>query len=329
MLILNRDNIRNVCSMRDAIHIAKDALRIFSQGKSVVPLRTKINLSKFGGQCIFMPGYIEEMGSAGIKIVSVFPKNIEKGLISVPSKMVLINGETGEVCAILEGTYLTQLRTGGVAGAATEILSRKDAKVGALFGGGGQGAAQIEAMLTVRKLELIKIYDINPERAKELAIKMQKELSSFDTKIIAVNSSDEAIENADVITTVTTSRKPVFDGRKVKRGAHINALGSYTPQMQEIDDEIMKRADKIYLDSKEAVLAESGDLIIPITKGTISINDITGELGEAVAGLLPRRERDDEITIFDSVGIAILDIATSQLIFKKALDLGFGIHIDF
>jgi ornithine cyclodeaminase len=329
MLLLNRDDIKSVLSMRDAIHVAEDALRIFSLRKCVVPLRTKINISKFEGQCIFMPGYIEEMDSAGIKILSFFPKNIERGLISVRSKMVLISGETGEVHAILEGTYLTQLRTGGVAGAATEILSRKDAKVGALFGGGGQGAAQLEAMLTVRKLELVKIYDINPERAKEFAAKMRKELSSFDAEIMAVDSSDEAIENADVITTATTSIKPVFDGRKVKRGAHINALGSYTPQMQEIDDEIMKRADKIYLDSKEAVLSESGDLIIPMTKGTISLNDISGELGEAIAGLLPRRERDDEITIFDSVGIAILDIVTSQWIYEKALDLGLGFHIDF
>ena len=329
MLLLNRDDIKSVLSMRDAIQAAKDALRIFSQGKGIVPLRTNINVSKFEGQCLFMPGYIEEMGSAGIKISSVFPKNIEKGLPSVPSKMVLISGETGEVRAIMDGTYLTQLRTGGVAGAATEILSRKDAKVGALFGGGGQGAAQLEAMLTVRKLELVKIFDINLERAKEFAAKMREELSSFAAEIIAVDSSETAIENADVITTATTSKKPVFDGRKVKRGAHINALGSYTPQMQEIDDEIMKRADKIYLDSKEAVLSEAGDLIIPIAKGTISTNDITGELGDVIAGLLPGRERDDEIIIFDSVGIAILDIVASQMIYKKALDLGFGIPIDF
>jgi ornithine cyclodeaminase len=329
MLLLNREDIKRVCSMRNAVDVARDALRIFSRGRCVIPLRTKINMPKFEGQCLIMPGYIEETAGAGIKIVSVFPKNIDKGLVSVPSKMILISGETGEVHAILEGTYLTQLRTGGVAGAATEILARKDAKIGALFGGGGQGAAQLEAMLTVRKMELIKIYDIRPGRAGEFAARMRDAFSSFDADIIAVDSPDEAVADADIITTATTSREPVFDGRKIKSGAHINALGSFMPQMREIDDEIVKRADKIFLDSREAVLAESGDLIVPIAQGTIGTNDITGELGDIVAGLLPGRERDDEITIFDSVGIAVLDIVTAQWIFKKASDLGFGVPIDF
>lgn len=329
MLILNRDDMKNIFTMRDAIDADKEALRIFSQGKSVVPLRTNINVPKYEGQCLFMPGYVEELDTAGAKIVSVFPHNIEKGKTSVPSKMILISGETGEVCAMMDGTYLTQLRTGALAGAATEIIAREDAKIGAVFGTGGQGAGQLEAMLAARKLELVKVFDINYERAKEFAARMQSELENYGARIQAVKSSDEAVEDADIITTATTSKKPVFDGRKVKEGAHINAIGAYTPQMQEIDEYIVKRADKIYLDSKDAVLSEAGDMIIPIEKGIIGKDKITGELGEVILKKVVGRENDKEITIFDTVGIAVLDVVTAHMIYKKALGLGIGTEIEF
>ena len=145
--ILNESDMRNVFTMSDAIKADKDALELYSLGKSVVPLRINIDVPEYSGQSLYMAGYAPDAGALGVKIVSVYPKNIEKGLTSVPATMVLVNQETGEVCAMLDGTYLTRIRTGAVSGAATDILARKNSRSFALFGTGGQAATQLEAYL--------------------------------------------------------------------------------------------------------------------------------------------------------------------------------------
>ncbi|CAB1262627.1 Ornithine cyclodeaminase [Clostridiaceae bacterium BL-3] len=328
MLLLNKEDIKKVFDMKDAIDAAKESLSIFSQGKSVVPLRTNIDIPKYEGQSLFMPAYVESLDSAGIKIVSVFPKNIEKGLPSVPAKMILLDGKTGDVICIMDGTYLTQLRTGATSGAAADILSRKDSKNGALFGTGGQAASQLEAMLTVRNLNIVKVFDIDKERAEVFAERMSGELSRFSTKIVAAESSDDAVNDADIITTVTTSKKAVFNGRLVKKGAHINGVGSYTPVMEELDEYIVQNADKIYMDSKSAVLSESGDFIIPIQKGLIDESKINGELGEVICGKIQGRISEDEITIYETVGIAVMDVVTAYKIYEKAVKAKIGTNVD-
>lgn len=328
MLLLNKEDIKKVFDMKDAIDAAKESLSIFSQGKSVVPLRTNIDIPKYEGQSLFMPAYVESLDSAGIKIVSVFPKNIEKGLPSVPAKMILLDGKTGDVICIMDGTYLTQLRTGATSGAAADMLSRKDSKNGALFGTGGQAASQLEAMLTVRNLNIVKVFDIDKERAEVFAERMSGELSRFSTKIVAAESSDDAVNDADIITTVTTSKKAVFNGRLVKKGAHINGVGSYTPVMEELDEYIVQNADKIYMDSKSAVLSESGDFIIPIQKGLIDESKINGELGEVICGKIQGRIFEDEITIYETVGIAVMDVVTAYKIYEKAVKAKIGTNVD-
>ncbi|CAH2716814.1 Delta(1)-pyrroline-2-carboxylate reductase [Neobacillus rhizosphaerae] len=324
MLVLTKEDIKKVFTMKDAIEADKDALRIYSAGKCVSPLRVNIDIPKEQGQSLFMPAYVEEFDATGIKIVSVFPKNIEKGKPSVPAQMILLDGTTGEVCAILDGTYLTQLRTGAVQGAATDILAKKDAKIGVLFGTGGQAATQLEAMVCVRNLEEVRVFDINYERAKEFAETMQRELAAYDTEIVAVENGNEAVRNADIITCVTTSRRPVFDGTLVKKGAHVNGVGAYTPQMQELDENIVKNADKVFFDTKEGVLAEAGDFLIPMEKGIVSEQDFNGELGEVILGQILGRETDEEITLFKTVGAAVLDVVTAHQIYKKAIENNVG-----
>ena len=229
----------------------------------------------------------------------------------------------------MDGTYLTQLRTGAGSGAATDILSVKDAKKGALIGTGGQAECQLEAMLTVRKLESIKVFDMNLKRATEFCIEMSQKFAKYGTKISVANTTQEAIENADIITTVTTSKVPVIEGQFVKKGAHINAVGSYTPGMQEIDEYTIKNADKLFVDSKDAVLSESGDLIIPINKGIIDSSRIDGEIGEVLLGKIEGRKNDDEITIYKTVGIAVMDVVTANDIYNCALNMNIGTVIDF
>ncbi|HHW04216.1 MAG TPA: ornithine cyclodeaminase family protein [Thermoanaerobacterales bacterium] len=329
MLLLTKEDIKKVFSMKEAIEADKQAFSMYSQGKSTVPLRVNINVPKYQGQTLYMPAYVDDLDSGGVKIVSVFPGNIEKGMTSVQATMVLVNEETGEVCSILDGTYLTQLRTGAAQGAATDILARKDSKVGALFGTGGQAATQLEAMLTARNLERVYVFDINKKRAAEFAAKMQSELACYGAEIVANEDVEEVLPLADVITAVTTSKRPVFDGRLVKEGAHVNGVGAYTPDMQELDEYIVKRADRVYVDSKEAVLAEAGDFIIPMKKGIIDRDRINGELGEVIAGIVPGRQSEKEITLFKTVGIAVQDVVTAHKIYKKALEQGVGRQIQF
>jgi len=324
MLLLSKEDIKKVFSMKNAIEADKDAFRIFTEGKSDVPLRIQIPVPKHEGTLLFMPAYVADMDCASLKIVNIFPKNIDKGIPSAPAQVMLIDGTNGIVIAVLDGTFVTQLRTGAASGAAFDLLARKDAKKGALIGTGGQAATQLEAMIVARNLKEVKVYDLNLERTKNFVSRMQEELKGYGTKIMAAESSDEAIEDADLIVTVTPSSKPVFNGSKVKEGATVSCVGSYQPHMQEMDPVILTRASKIYFDSQEAVLSEAGDILIPLEDGTITKEDFTGDLGEVILGRVAGRENDDEIIVFKTVGIGTQDLMTAKYIYDKAIEKGIG-----
>ena len=329
ILILKESDISSMITMSDIIEADKEALSIYSSHKSNIPLRSNLDIPEYKGQCLFMNGYAAPAKALGVKIVSVYPENINKNLTSVPATMVLVDAETGIVNSLIDGTYLTRLRTGAISGLATDILSRKDSKILALFGTGGQAVTQLEAVLTVRKIEEVRVFDIFQDRAKEFAKKMSEKFSKkFNVKIIAAESSDKAIENADIITTVTTSKKPVFDANKVKKNVHINGVGSYTPDMQEIPEDILVKANKIYVDTRDGAINESGDLITPIKKGLIKKEKINGELGEVINGQIKGRENDDEMTFFKTTGSAVLDLVAAQKIYEMAKTKGVGQIVD-
>ena len=319
ILILKESDISSMITMSDIIEADKEALSIYSSQKSNIPLRSNLNVPEFNGQCLFMNGYAAPAKALGVKIVSVYPDNINKNIPSVPATMVLVNAETGMVNSLIDGTYLTRLRTGAISGLATDILARKDSKIFALFGTGGQAVTQLEAVLTVRNIEEVRVFDISKERAEEFAKKMSDKFGKkFNVKIIAAESSDAAIDNADIITTVTTSKKPVFDANKVKKNVHINGVGSYTPEMQEIPGDILVKANKIFVDTRDGAINESGDLINPIKDGLIQKEKINGELGEVINGVIKGRENDDEMTFFKTTGSAVLDLVAAQKIYEMA-----------
>ena len=319
ILILKESDISSMITMKDIIEADKEALSIYSSQKSNIPLRSNLNVPEFNGQCLFMNGYAAPAKALGVKIVSVYPDNINKNIPSVPATMVLVNAETGMVNSLIDGTYLTRLRTGAISGLATDILARKDSKIFALFGTGGQAVTQLEAVLTVRNIEEVRVFDISKERAEEFAKKMSDKFGKkFNVKIIAAESSDATIDNADIITTVTTSKKPVFDANKVKKNAHINGVGSYTPEMQEIPGDILVKANKIFVDTRDGAINESGDLINPIKDGLIQKEKINGELGEVINGVIKGRENDDEMTFFKTTGSAVLDLVAAQKIYEMA-----------
>ena len=317
--VLKEQEMRELFSMEEAIECAKEALRIYTIGGADIPLRVNIPVAAAGGQALYMPGYVEAEEALGIKIVSVYPKNVERGISSVPATMILMSVETGEVCGILDGTWLTRQRTGATAGAATDLLARKDAKIGALIGTGGQAETQLEAMLTVRDLETVWVYDLSPERCREFCVQMTTQFAGkFTTKILPAASSDEAICGADIITAVTTSKRPVFDGTKVKAGAHVNGVGAFTVEMLELPKEIITRADLLVADTLHGVLHEAGDLMAALAKGAVKESDLL-EFGKLVENPALGRKNDEEITLFKTVGSGVLDVMTGKRIYEKAV----------
>lgn len=324
MLLLSREDIKKVFTMKDAIETNKECFKIFSEGKSEVPLRTTIQAPNHNGVFLFMPSYVEELDVAGLKVVNIFPENAKENLPTAPAQVLLIDGKTGIVSSILDGTYVTQLRTGASSGAAFDLFAVKDAKIGALIGTGGQAATQLEAMMVVKELDEVRVFDLDPNRRQAFVNRMQEELKCYNTKIVEAVSSDDAIENADIIVTVTPSSKPVFDGTKVKKGATVSCVGAYQHHMQEMDPAILPRASKIYFDSEEAVLSESGDILIPLEEGIITKDDFTGDIGDVLLGKVVGRENDDEIIVYENVGIGVLDLMTARAIYLKAIEAEVG-----
>jgi ornithine cyclodeaminase len=227
----------------------------------------------------------------------------------------------------MEGGYLTALRTGAGSGAATALLARSAAEVAAIFGAGAQARAQILAVAAARPIRRFWIYARRRENVEALIADMQPRLGP-SVELLAAESPSQAMREALVICAATTSSTPVFNGADLQCGAHVNGVGSYKPEMQEIDCATLKRASKIVVDSREAALAEAGDLIVAIARGEIKLDDIHGEIGEIAAGLKAGRENDDEITYFKSVGNAAQDAAVAQAIYHRALKDNLGVEID-
>lgn len=327
MLFLTKEDIQQCFSMREAIDACKEALALYSDGKASIPLRTNIDVPAQGGQSLYMPGYVagkEGKDALGVKIVSVYPNNIDKNLPSVPATMVVLDAETGIVKAMMDGTYLTQLRTGAVQGAATELLSSDTAEIGALIGTGGQAEGQLWAMITARPLKEVRIFDIDFDRAESFA----KEMSDkFGISVIPAKTAEECVSGADVITSVTTSKRPTFSAEWIKEGAHINGVGAYTPEMCEIPREIIKASDAVIFDTMDGVLQEAGDFIQPLEDGYVDREAYLGELGQLVLGQVEGRKNESDITIFKTVGSAVLDVFVAQKIVEQAEEKALGTTI--
>lgn len=324
MLILTADEIRKVLPMKDAIEAMKQAYASLSDGKAEVPLRSRLPVPPHDGLTLFMPAFVNDKKSQAlaVKVVSVFPRNPQHNLPLIFAAVLVLDASTGKPVALLEGSTLTAIRTGAASGLATAILSRSDSRVAAIFGAGAQARTQLEATCTVRTIEQVWVYDADLERAEAFVAELAG-LGSIPRNLHIAKTSEEAIHEADIICTATTSMSPVFDDAKLKPGVHINAIGSYTPEMQEIPSETVGRAH-IVVDSISATLAETGDLVIPIRSGLIKTEDVNTELGEILLGRKPGRKSADEITFFKSVGIAVQDAMAAQVALENAQKLGLG-----
>ncbi len=326
--VFSEKDIRQAVPMERAIIVLKDAFIQLSAGKANVPLRSAIPVPAHSGQTLFMPAYLEGSGALGAKIVSVFPDNRKRDLPIIHALVILVDSSTGVPQAFLDGTYLTALRTGAVSGLATELLARKSARTAAIFGAGVQGRTQLEAICRVRRLEKVWVFDPNTRASENFVSEMKTLGQPIPEAIFVARSSSQAIEEADIICAATTSSKPVFADSDLRPGTHINGVGSFTPEAQEIPAETVSRA-KVIVDSRQASLAEAGDLMIPLRRGLIGPDHIYAELGQIAAGQLPGRETRQEVTFFKSVGLAIQDIAVAALVLQEAEKSSLGMEVDF
>lgn len=324
MLLLNEQDIRKVFDMNDAIDSNIEAYKIFSSGNAVVPLRQVITADEGRGNFAFMPAYSSKLGAAGIKIVNIFPGNRERGEATTIGQVLLMDDKSGEVLALMDGSFITKFRTGAASGAAFTLFARNDAKIGCLIGTGGQADCQLEAMLAACDLDEVRIVARDFAKTEKFTEEMSERFKDSGTKLIAYDDANEAVDGADVIVVVTVSTEPVFDANRVKKGAVVSGVGSYTAEMNEIDPKLFKLADKIYFDSKDACIAESADIQIPLREGLVSLEGLTGDIGEYALGEISGREADDEIIIFKNVGLGILDLVIAKLIYEKAKNRKIG-----
>jgi len=320
--ILTEEDVRLALPMRETIETMKEAYRQFSAGMASVPLRTRIEVTDQEGVALFMPALLHTTRDLAIKIVSVFPRNTDLELPTIHALVVAIDPDTGRPLALIEGGSLTAIRTGAASGAATDLLARSGTRRVAIFGSGVQARTQLEAVCAVRDIEAAWVYSIDLEGAQTFAEEMGG-VGRIPAQIKVAGEPIEALSAADVICTATTSSTPVFSGRDLRPGTHINAVGAFTPEMQELDEHTVERA-YVVVDSRAAALAEAGDLMIPIQKGLIREDHIRAELGEIVSGDAPGRTSDDQITLFKSVGVAVQDAAAAGLALRRAEELGLG-----
>lgn len=327
MLVLTRRDVRELVPMRDAIELMKTAFSELSAGRTVSPLRTVIPLPDREADSLYMPAYVPAMDALGLKSVNVFRRNPERGLPVIHAIVSLVDPETGQPLAIMDGTYLTALRTGAVSGAAADLLARPESRVLAAVGAGAQGVTQIAAICTVRPIERVIAVDVNEQALDRLREAIRRDWPEFADHVETTTDASAAVREADIVCTATTSRTPVFSDADVRPGTHISAVGAYTPEMQELPAETVARAT-VVVDAVDAALAEAGDLIIPLEKGQVSRDHLSRELGMVASGNAPGRSSAEEVTLFKSVGNAVQDVVVARRAVDRAREQGIGTEID-
>ena len=307
--LIKRNQIENVFSMSDYVRTIEEAFMLYGQGKVQMPAKVYLTFDKGDLRC--MPVYMPTMKIAGVKNVNVHPAN--KDMPTVMATITLFDPETGSQLAIMDGTYITKMRTGAAGGVAAKYLSREDSKIAGFVGAGAQAKTQLEALLVTRPtITKVNVYDVNETNMKDFSDNAK---ARYDLDVRCVGSVKEAVENADIITTTTPVRSPIVKSEYVKPGTHINAIGADAAGKGELDVEILKRA-RIVIDNFEQA-SHSGEINVALSKGIISKEDIYADIGQIVTGKKTARESVEQITVFDSTGLAIQDISVAGKIYKK------------
>lgn len=324
MLLLNEQKIKELYSMGDCIDDVEKAFRYGREGKTIAPIRMSLPHKKMSAETLYMPSYIEAEDYTAVKIVSIFPNNAQEGRKVLQSIILLTDAKNGEHAAMMDASYLTVLRTGASSGVATKYLARENSRICAVLGCGAQSLGQIQAMMAVRNLDEIILYNRTIEKAEQLGEKLRALYPDWNGNINFQSDANKAAEKADIIICSSKSETPLFDGNLLKPGTHINAIGSYQPHMQEVDVQTLNKSSKIVVDTIEGALHETGDFLVPMKDGSWNPSSIYGEIGEIICSEKDARTSEEEITFYKSVGIGYLDTMVAVQVYKKAIKAGIG-----
>jgi alanine dehydrogenase len=314
-LLLNEQQVRALLPMKDLIDAMEQALTTYSSGQVQQPVRTVVDVGRDQNFFGLMPAYVASGGEAlGAKLVTFFVSNSKRGIPTHFATIMLLDPQTGQLVAVLDGRYLTEARTAAVSAVSARWLARKDSKRLAIIGSGVQAHSHFEALKLVYPFEHVTAW--SPTRSK---------LENFceSTGAVPAESIEQAVRDADVVAVVTAAREPIVMDEWIRPGTHLMAVGACRPTHRELDGRLIARA-RVVVDSRAGAMREAGDILIPIAEGLIDASHIAAELGER-----PARQSADEITVFKSLGMAVEDVVAAKLVYDRARTSNTGTYFDF
>ncbi|HEX6173356.1 MAG TPA: ornithine cyclodeaminase family protein [Candidatus Binatia bacterium] len=323
MLVLSEKQVEALIEIDELIAALERAHIQYSTGGAVMPVRLVVPLPQIDGRITSMPGFLNEDQALGMKVVTYFHNNPKQNLPSILATIMLFSAESGKMIAVMDGSYITAIRTACASAMASKVLSNPTASELGILGAGVQAKAHLTALARVRKIRRIKIYSPSGTSAGRVKQEVEPHLG---VAIEVANSAEEAVRGADLIVTATTAKQPILAAQWLKPGAHINAVGSHRPDLRELDGTTVARS-RVFVDSREAIMAECGDVLLALAEKSISADHVQAEIGEVLAGTKPGRTGAEEVTLYKSVGIAIQDVATAHLVYHKALQRGVGTDV--
>ncbi|HML06091.1 MAG TPA: alanine dehydrogenase [Methanobacterium sp.] len=324
-ILLNQSQISGLMTMKEVIESVETAYEVHAERKVQMPAKKYLFYKKFKGDLRIMPCFIRGMDESGVKNVNVHPDNPRKfGLPTVMAMIELVDPQTGFPISVMDGTWITNMRTGAAAGVATKYLARDNSEVVGLVGAGVQAVTGLEAINEVMDIKEVKVSCRTCETRENFA---EKASEKYGIPVKAVDTIKEAVQGSDVLLTTTPARDPVVKSKWVGKGTHINAMGADAPGKQELNSHILQKA-KIFIDCWDQA-SHSGEINIPVHEGLVRRSDIVGKIGDVIIGSVPGRTSDEEITVFDSTGLAVQDIVTAWNVYEKAVKQGIGQKMNF
>jgi alanine dehydrogenase len=324
MLILSESEVRGLVEIDELIATLEQAHIQYSTGNAVMPVRLVVPLPQIQGRITSMPGYLHQAKALGMKVVTYFQENPKQNLPAILATILLFSSETGKLIAVTDGSFITAIRTACASAMATKALANPETPMLGILGAGVQARAHIQTLSRVRKLNRIKIY--SPSGTSAWSVKRDLE-AEIGVSIEVAKKPEDTVRGADLVVTVSTAKEPILKSEWLKPGAHINAVGSHRPDLREIDGATLARS-KVVVDSRDAIMAECGDILLALKEKTLPVDNIHAEIGEVLAGKKNGRSDAGEITLYKSVGIAIQDVATAHLIYHKALQYKVGTCVE-
>ena len=324
VLVANQDQVTELLPIDECIDVMESALKSLAGDDALLPLRTALPLPGSQNLMALMPAYLGDIGSVGVKVITVFSSNHGSEYDTHQGVVLLFDTQHGLLRAMIDATSVTAIRTAAVSGVATRLLARSDAGDLAILGAGTQARTHLGAMLAVRPIRRVRVYSLRPESARHFA-RRETERHGIDVEVC--DSAKAAVQGADIICTTTTAQTPILQGEWIAPGAHVNAVGACTRSTRELDTLAVARS-RLYVDRRESTLNEAGEFLLARAEGAITDDHIVGELGELLLGRIPGRGSADEITLFKSLGIAVEDLAAASHILQVAGEKGAGTWIE-